>query len=296
MRPLRALVIYILAVFVGGALLAPWLYFAAQKLVPKLAEEPFHRFVNRALLGIALLGLWPLVKNLGATSARDLGLPPPQGKWRNLGAGFLAGFLSLALLAGIILAAGARHLNYSLPAGKVVSRLLTAVGSAAIVAVLEEILFRGALFGSLRKAFHWRIALAISSAVYAMVHFLKSAGEPEIIHWYSGLITLGWMFGGFTDWQTVVPAFFNLLLAGSLLGLAYQRTGTIYFSIGLHAGWIFWLKAYGLLTTGMKFANNSNDWLWGTGKLINGWAALPILGGTLVIVSLLLQRRGSHSG
>src|SRR5882724_3383997 len=53
MRPLRALGIYIAVVFLGGALLVPWLYSLAQAwagTVPQLAHQPFHRFVNRALL------------------------------------------------------------------------------------------------------------------------------------------------------------------------------------------------------------------------------------------------------
>ena len=70
MRPLRALVIYIGVVFVGGALLAPWLYWLAQAFAhsfPKIAAEPFNRFVNRSLLFLALAGLWPLLRALGVT-------------------------------------------------------------------------------------------------------------------------------------------------------------------------------------------------------------------------------------
>ena len=79
------------------------------------------------------------------------------------------------------------------------------------------------------------------------------------------------MLGGFADFHALVPGFFNLTLAGILLGLAYQRTGNLYFSIGLHAGWIFWLKTYGAFTTG---APHAATWFWGTGKMIDGWLAL----------------------
>src|SRR5262245_26600382 len=112
MRPLRALVIYIAVVFVGGALLAPWLYWLAQHFAgtfPNLAHAPFHRFVNRALLILALIGLWPLLRNLGATSCRDIGFVRPNGQWKKLGAGFLLGFVSLAVVAGLALAFGARQ-------------------------------------------------------------------------------------------------------------------------------------------------------------------------------------------
>ena len=59
MRPLRALGIYFLVVFAGGALLAPLLYWLAQSFAaefPKIAHSAFHRYVSRSLEGIALLG------------------------------------------------------------------------------------------------------------------------------------------------------------------------------------------------------------------------------------------------
>jgi hypothetical protein len=86
---------------------------------------------------------------------------------------------------------------------------------------------------------------------------------------------------GFDDLHALVPGFFNLTLAGLLLALAYQRTGNLYFSIGLHAGWIFWLKFYGFLTTPLA----ANVWFWGTEKLIDGWLAFLVL--TLAFFLLL---------
>jgi CAAX protease family protein len=60
--------------------------------------------------------------------------------------------------------------------------------------------------------------------------------------------------------------------------LAYQRSGNLYFSVGLHAGWIFWLKSYGFLTNpGVA----GNAWFWGSRKLIDGWLAFLVLSGTL---------------
>ena len=73
MRPLRALVIYIGVVFIGGALLAPWLYRLAQSVghsFPQIASAPFHYFVNRSLLILALAGLWTLLCALGAKIGR----------------------------------------------------------------------------------------------------------------------------------------------------------------------------------------------------------------------------------
>ncbi|HTJ01085.1 MAG TPA: CPBP family intramembrane glutamic endopeptidase [Dongiaceae bacterium] len=280
MRPLRSLILYILAVFVGGALLAPWLYSLVQAgagesgFLHRLAANPFRRFVDRSFLVIALAGLWPLVRSLGITSWRDLGLVSPRGQGRRVLVGFLAGFLSLALVLGLALAFQARVWNADLTAGQLTGKLLGALGTAVVVAVLEEILFRGGIFGGLRRVMPWRLALLISSSIYAAVHFLERAEYAPPVTWLSGLQVLGLMFRGFADWHMLVPALFNLTLVGLLLGLAYQRTGNLYFSISLHAGWIFWLKSGGVLT---GTASGANLRFWGSGKLIDGWLAGLVL-------------------
>ncbi|HZL42766.1 MAG TPA: type II CAAX endopeptidase family protein [Verrucomicrobiae bacterium] len=294
MRPLRALAVYIAVVFIGGALLAPWLYWLVQLgagVFPKLAHSPFHRFVHRSLLGLAILGVWPLLKASGTASLRDAGLVRPGGQWGRLGGGLLLGFVSLALVAGFALASGARQFNTSLSAGQWVAKIAGITLTALVVAVLEEILFRGAIYGALKKIFHWRFALVLSSVLYAFVHFISPATSTEPVTWISGLELLPRMLRGFADAHALLPGFFNLTLAGVLLGLAYQRTGNLYFSIGLHAGWIFWLKAYGAITHPVPGANSA--W-WGMGAPTNGWFALPVLAATIVFFMQL--RAGRKQG
>jgi membrane protease YdiL (CAAX protease family) len=294
MRPLRSLLIYVIVVFFGGALLAPWLYWAAQSVAPgsRLAANPFHRFVDRSLLALALIGIWPLLRSLGAKSWRDVGLVMPRGQWNLLGRGFLLGFNSLAAVAVIAIAAHARQFNTHLAAGQVAGKLAVATGTAVAVAILEEILFRGAIFGSWRRIWNWRAALVASSMIYAIVHFLGRVDLAGPVTWTSGLELLPRKLEGFGNLKIVIPGFFNLTLAGALLALAYQRTGNLYFSIGLHMGWIFWLKSYALLTSPVTHAN---VWLWGTEKLIDGWLALLILAAALVILTRLLPAKPEES-
>ena len=290
MRPLRSWLIFLCLVFLGGALLAPWLYWLAQSVsstLPRLANQPFHRFVDRALLGLALLGLWPLLRSLGARSWRDVGIVNPSGQWGKLAGGFGLGFGSLAGVAVAVLLAGGRHFEATLSPGELGKKVLGAAGTAVIVSVLEEILFRGALFGSLRKAWDWKFALIVSGMVYAIAHFFARAEAVGPITWTSGLQLLPQLLRGFGNLQMLVPGFFNLTLAGVILGLAYQRTGNLYFSIGLHAGWIFWLKSYGFLTTE---TSGANPWFWGTPKMIDGWLAMVALAaGLIVLLRLPLQ-------
>ncbi len=291
MRPLRALLIYTLVVFVGGALLAPWLYQLVHAVAPNshLAQNPFHRYVDRALLGLALIGIWPLLRGLGATSWRETGFVKPSGQWKRLGAGFALGFGSLACVAAIVLAANGRQINPDLTAGRVCKGLATAAGTAIVVAVLEELLFRGGIFGALRKIWNWRAALLVSSMIYAIVHFQKAELTGPVT-WSSGLELLPRMLAGFGNFQAMLSSFLNLTLAGISLGFAYQKTGNLYFSMGLHAGWIFWLKFYGLVTNSVA---GGSSWLWGTDKLIDGWLALLVLAAVfLVVVKLRFETGG----
>ena len=287
MRPLWALVIYIVAVFFGGALLAPWLYWLAQdfaRSVPDLANAPFHRFLDRSFLLLALAGVWPLLRALGAKSLRETGLVPPYGQSKKLFGGLLLGFVSLAVVAGIVLCSGGRALAGNVSAGKITETILSATATAAVVAILEEILFRGGVFGGLRRMFYWPLALLLSSLIYALVHFLHRADLAGPVAWNSGLVLLPRMLAGFLNFHALVPGFFSLTLAGVLLGLAYQRTGNLYFSIGLHAGWIFWLKMFGTFTVDVPRAA---AWFWGTGKIFDGWLAFFVLALTLAVFDLL---------
>lgn len=292
MRPLLALVIYFIVVFVGGALLAPWLYWFAQHAAhgfPKICGAPFHRFADRSFLILALAGLWPLLRALGAKSAGDLGIVPPYGQSRKFSGGLALGFFSLAVVAGIALGFGGRVFAQNLTAHKIVGTIFSALATAAIVATLEEILFRGGIFGGLRRVIYWPAALVVSSAIYALTHFLQRSELAGSVAWNSGLVLLPQILAGFADFHALVPGFFNLTLAGILLGLAYQRTGNLYFSIGLHAGWVFWLKTYGAFTAD---APNAAVWFWGTGKMIDGWLAFFILAFMLFLFKFLpLEKR-----
>ena len=279
-RPLRSILLFVIFVFVGGALLAPWLYFGAQQAADtsaffqRLAANPFHRFVNRAFMILALVGLWPFLRSLGIRTWADAGLVRPMGQAQRVLAGFLIGFGSLAIVVLLAWAWGARHWN---PQAAYTRPLLGAVASAGVVALLEEVLFRGAIFGGLRRVMYWPIALGLSSLIYALVHFFQRPLSPLAIRWDSGLQILPQMLHGFVELQTLIPGFLTLTLVGMLLGLAYQKTGNLYYSIGLHAGWIFWLKTGNFLT---QPASGTAAWFWGTQKLIDGWLALLVLGVT----------------
>lgn len=301
MRPVWCVAFYALFIFGIGALVAPWLYQgiqAAAEVWPALeplASKAFPRFVNRCLLLFALIGLWPFMRAAGFGSWAAAGLTREPRAAAHVGWGFAFGLVSLCCIAVIAVAGGARQLTDDWTALAFVVHLVKASLTAAVVAPLEEILFRGVVFGSLRKGLPWKTALLMSSALFSMLHFLQRAEAPAEVGWDSGFAVLAGMTAGFQDLEKVVPGLLNLFLVGAILALAYQRSGSLYFSIGLHAGWIVWLKSYGFLTDSTPVAERAAQF-YGTSRMVNGWLAFIVLTVVLVMVSRYMLRGEVFNG
>ena len=87
------------------------------------------------------------------------------------------GFVALSVAASITVALGARALDLDHPPERWLKHFKNAAMSATFVALLEELLFRGALFGTLRRTHSFWSAALISSSLYALLHFLERPGN-----------------------------------------------------------------------------------------------------------------------
>ncbi len=287
MRPVRALWAYLIFIFVGGALLAPLVYDAFVAVSGGAIRIPFRRIVDRCLIILALAGLWPFVKAMGIRSLSELGLKPNPRSTKEYLVGIGVGSFLLIASAGIFLLVG-RGSWAGASGGAWFKQILSALGTAMLVPVLEETLFRGAIYGSLRRVWNARSALWISSGLYAILHFFSRPEDPSPIHWYSGFVILGRMLQGFTEFQTVIPGFLSLTLLGVICVLAFERTGCLFLSMGIHGALIFWVK---LFAFGVAVKPDGNTWLWGTSKLIDGWFTFFLL----VAVTWIFYRSSSGS-
>lgn len=283
MKPIRAWLVYLALVLSIGASVAPALWQGVQWLAPhsSLATQPFHRYVHRSLLVLAIVGLWPLSKTLGAKFPQGLGIRLGIRPVENALLGWTLGLGSLGTVALLSIWAGARTPHFSASAAEWAAKLGGALATALVVGVLEEGLFRGALLTSLRRRHSWVVAATCSSGLYALVHFFQRTPEPPTVSWLSGWVILGQMMAGFWDWTTLVPGFFSLFLIGWILAVTRDRTDGLAASIGLHGAWIFWLKACGFAMVTSPTAAPS---VWGSNKWVDGWATFAMLGVTLVFV------------
>jgi membrane protease YdiL (CAAX protease family) len=131
--------------------------------------------------------------------------------------------------------------------------------TALVVSVIEEVLFRGALQGAVRKTSGEGFALVSVAFLYAAVHFLKPPAHglvPGAIHWWSGLALLPDTFSQFREPGLLLGGFTTLLLLGLILGYARDRTRSLWMPIGLHAGWILGKLAL------VDVTRHSEAWPW----------------------------------
>ena len=241
MKDAARLAAYFIAIIIGGALLAPVLFWSAQALATHgvflfLARYDFDTFFHRAILIVAVLLFWPLLRFSNVRSLTDLGLAPNPRWARDLWAGALLSIIPL-LVCGVLLIA--LHI-YSFRHVFLWSRFGKMLISAVSVPFIEETFFRGIVLGILLRTGWKLLAIVAVSALFAAVHFLKgSEWEPGIVTWTSGFQSIGDAFAGLADPMIVLAAFATLFLIGCILADARVLTLSLWLPIGLHAGWIF---------------------------------------------------------
>jgi membrane protease YdiL (CAAX protease family) len=195
-------------------------------------EQSSLSFVAQAVLlftSAALAG-WGCNRFLEELPWRALGWALHPGWLRDWLAGTLVGALSLLLAAGIATAAGG--LRFAFVAGDMLpAASRTLFGSALIficAAAAEEVMFRGYPLQTMTRARLAWAGLILTSVPFALVHLFNPHVAP-----------------GFT--------FLNTALAGVWLGVAYLRTRSLWFPLGVHWSWNWSMGAIlGLPVSGIE--------------------------------------------
>jgi CAAX protease family protein len=158
------------------------------------------------LLAAALMGLYvALVRALERRAPHELAPRPLQAI-----AGIALGLMLFSSVFGLLHVMGVAQwqgLSVRFDA-------IPMLSAAILAAVGEELAFRGGLFRILEESFGTATALAISAALFGLLHALNP---------------------GATILSTVAIA----LEAGVLLGAAYALTRNLWLPMGLHLGWNF---------------------------------------------------------
>jgi membrane protease YdiL (CAAX protease family) len=249
------LLAYFAATLLIGALLAPLLFWAAQWLAAHqglafLAGYDFEKFFHRALLIAALLLLWPLLRALKIRRWGELGLQPNEHRARDLLAGFLLALVPLLCCGAALLGQHAYVIRNNVRW----SGSGTVVIATIFVPLIEELFFRGFILGILLRCWKVASALIATSALFAIIHFLKSPeDEAGPVTWTSGFTSLAHSFDQFREPLLVLAGFTTLFVLACILADARIRTRSLALPIGLHAGWIFGAGIFSIIARGGEF-------------------------------------------
>lgn len=253
-----------------AAVISPWLYQAGKQLastaevrdLPAFLEwladacgrAKFGRYFNRAMLVSALFLLPLLFRRIRTLrSGGDLGTVDSWARvsWSSVAVQIAVGCVvaggMLWGIGAILEAAGAYVPKASPPAfGNLVSKVLIPAVAASL---LEEWLFRGILLGLWLRVARPSAACLGTALLFAFLHFLEPPAGTVIAdpgQAFAGFQLLGKILLHFTDPLFFVTDFATLLVVGLILAWARVRTGSLWFSIGMHAGWIIVFKAFNL--------------------------------------------------
>ncbi len=239
---LLRLLVYIGAVLLFACLLAPPLYWTGSALasagvLPFLEGFPFHRYFSRSIQIAAILLLWPAFRWIGISRLSELGIEKNPRRRGDIASGLALGLLPVVALGAVCLWLDVYAIRSSLDFPK----LLRIAGTATVVSVIEEFLFRAVVLGlALRATSAWPAAI-LSSAIFAIVHFLRvsKTNTEAAVGWLTGFQQIPLMFSSAPPWPLLGWGLLSLMIAGLLLAWATLRTRSLFLAIGIHAGWIF---------------------------------------------------------
>ena len=165
---------------------------------------------------------------------------PQRAAWRawtvQLGIGAALGLLLVGLVFVGEVAAG--WLAVSAVGAGAVAAFTIGLARAAVVALVEETIFRGALLGYLQRPLGNVGAVAVSSVVFALVHAWNANATPLAI---ANLVVAGALFGlaYLVARGPEVPFAAEEAKARGFSQLAYAIGRGLPLPVGLHAAWNF---------------------------------------------------------
>lgn len=257
-----------LTYFVGALVLPGNVYKYVLEGPGEYAVQPLLLSITAALIG------WGCAALLEDLPWRSLGWSRHRGWLRDVLYGTLGGGAAVGVAALVGMAAGGYRFEVADVNGGVAKTLVVSFVIFLLGAAAEEMLFRGYPFQTLLRSWPVWVALIPVSVPFALVHL----GNPNVVP-------------GFT--------FVNTVLAGVWLCVAYWKTRSLWFPLGLHFGWN-WVQGalLGSPVSGIRgitphpllsFADAGPAWIGGGDYGIEGGAACTL---ALVVVTLFTWRTG----
>lgn len=268
-------------------IIAPWMALGADWVVvqwPGVWSErvPFEKVFNRAFMIAGIVLFLAFRHILIPPELKSLLAPGHRTALRQFLLGLALALASMVLIAGVMVAADVFKPYFRLPWEKALPRLASAAAAGVFAGFLEEIFFRGILFFTLRTHGNVGRAYIIANLFYSLIHFVKPGEDYYLERFdvFAGFRHLATTFAAFRDPLMIAPGILGLFLIGVVLSFALDRTGNLYLSIGLHAGWIFSMQS---LRVFGNFHRRHLGWEFGASdpKIVSGvvtWIGILLVG------------------
>lgn len=168
--------------------------------------------------------------------------------------------------------------------------LLMIIAGACLVALFEEVLFRGLLYDLCRRVTSVPVAAFGVSLLYMLVHYLSvsEAVSADDVGPLTGLSVAMLAFGSVPELMNDMGSAVSLFVIGLLLIWAREQVN-LYLCIALHATWVFAIRGFKAVTV-RDVVNPYQAWA-GTLDNFIGPLTLVWLGFILVVIVLFRAHR-----
>ena len=243
----------------------------------------FRKVLKKSAQALLLLSVFPAMHYLKLTKA-ELGFAPWPVFFRQIGKGFLLGFVTLIPVFTTLYVLGVDVLDtskiwtWSSLSKKLALDLLLAL----LISLFEEPVFRGLLIRGLNKKITLESAIVLSAMYYAILHFLSTPDEipANQVTLLSGFVLAGDAFRHLLR-PEIFSAFLALCAVGIFLGLLRTRLpASLGLCIGCHACWVWQIK----LSKDLFNTNPHSDYLFLVssydgviGPLVTVWLTVVML-------------------
>ena len=243
--------VFIVTATIAGA--AAWPLYDGMALERWVDPDKFIKWF--ALLAVAAATVVTL-KHRGLASRTIIGFdarPPGAGNVigsaaNSLGGGFITGVLLLAPLSVALwlfdIRTAQADISLAASAAALAPELFSILLAAFAISLIEEMYFRGVLFGALIRDGRKVAAVLLPAVFYMAVHFLnpREVHAMDIPDWRYGVTLIFSAPAKICGESDCLGAGAALFLAGVLLGLVRLLCGRLVTCIGIHAGWVACIK------------------------------------------------------
>jgi len=294
LKTYRKLLLYLFIALAAAAVLAPWAYAIGTSA---FASRPkFDDVFGGLFIAAATLLILSSPSLLRIQFLREAGLGSFSRQSPDLLRGFVLAVASMAVLGAIMALAGSMTAQMTDPVPSLVRSAVKALITASLVGFFEELFFRGMLFKGLLEDARAATAFAVANLIYAASHFFRPPANfaPGGLDPLAGLRFVVASLERFSDPAAILPGLVGLFIIGVVLSYALVRTGALYLSIGLHAGWVFGIK---MLSDFGEFTRADLGWAFGSKpKIVSGvvtWIGILAVG---VVIHFTTRNREKKTG